>query len=158
MIALLWVLVLGGGALLAQNWLEKREAARAPTWITDENGQTAYTIQADRYSQYLFTGSVNGEDIDFLLDTGASEISIPGDIARHLDLRRGKNYIVTTANGNVTVYATQLESITVGPFTLRDISAHINPAMEGDVALLGMNFLRHFEILQRAGELTISIP
>lgn len=158
MIALLWVLVLGGGALLAQNWLDKRKVARAPTWITDEYGQAAYTIQADRYSQYLFTGSVNGNDIDFLLDTGASEISIPGGIAKRLDLRRGKNYIVTTANGNVTVYATQLESITVGPFTLRNISAHINPAMEGDVALLGMNFLRHFEILQRAGVLTISIP
>jgi len=158
MITLLWVLVLGGATLIAQQWLDNRQQARAPSWSDDVNGRPSLSLQSDRYGQYQLTGSANGEDVNFLLDTGASEISIPGDVAERLNLQRGRGYPVTTANGTITVYATQLEEITIGPFRLEDITAHINPSMEGDVALLGMSFLRHLELLQRAGTLTISTP
>ncbi len=158
MIILLWVLVLGGGSLLAQKWLDNREHARAPSWINNEAGNPVLSLQADRYGQYQLTGSANGQDITFLLDTGASEISIPGDVANRLNLKRGSGYPVITANGTITVYGVQLDEIRIGPFRLENVRAHINPSMQGEVALLGMSFLRHFELLQRAGELTISVP
>lgn len=158
MIALLWLLVLGGGTLLAHQWLQQRHEARAPVWQETINGKAALTLQADGFGQYVLPGKANGQRIDFLLDTGASEISIPGALAQELGLKRGRGYPVITANGTVTVFSTRLQSISIGPFSLTDVRAHINPAMDGELALLGMSFLRHFELLQRAGELTISVP
>lgn len=158
MFALLWLLVLGGGSLFAQQWLSQREAAAAPEWVEVGRSQPALKLKSDRYGQYHIVGSANGQKVPFLLDTGASEISISGDAAERLNLRRGRSYPVITANGTVRVYATTLNSIKVGPFQLENVQAHINPGMSGDFALLGMSFLRHFELLQRSGELTISVP
>ena len=158
MIALLWLLLLGGGTLLANQWLKSRDAAKITVWAESEGGAPKLTLRADRYGQYELKGSANEQEVHFLLDTGASEISLPVNVANRLNLSRGRSYPVTTANGQVTVYSTRLETVSIGPFTLRNVSAHINPGMNGDVALLGMSFLRHFEMIQRAGELTISAP
>jgi aspartyl protease family protein len=115
-------------------------------------------LTADRYGQYALTGGANGVPVNFLIDTGASGISIPGSIASELGLRRGRPFEVMTANGIARVYATTLESLTIGPFTQEDVRAHINPSMDGDLALLGMEFLRHYDLLQRNGTLTINPP
>ena len=158
MIVLLWVLLIGGGTLLANQWLKAREASKITVW-TDVNGEPPkLTLRGDRYGQYELKGSANGQNVYFLLDTGATEISIPVSVADRLNLKRGEGYPVSTANGRVTVYSTQLDTVSIGPFTLENVAAHINPGMNGDVALLGMSFLRHFEMIQRSGELTISAP
>ena len=158
MIALLWLLFIGGGTLLANQWLKERKAAQLTVWTEADGVAPKLTLRADRYGQYELTGSANQKDVRFLLDTGATEISIPANMANRLNLTRGRGYPVSTANGQVTVYSTQLDSVSIGPFTLENVSAHINPGMDGDVALLGMSFLRHFEMIQRSGELTISAP
>lgn len=158
MIALLWVLVLGGGVWLAQGWLDGRAQRNAPVWTSDSNGSGALTLSADRYGQYWITGSANDHTVNFLLDTGATDVSLPQSVADRLGLKRGQASRAITANGTVTIYATNLDSLSIGPLTRNRVRAHINPSMEGDVALLGMNFLRHFELLQRAGELTIRLP
>ena len=106
----------------------------------------------------MLAGSANGEPVEFLVDTGASQISIPILIADRLNLTRGRSYPVQTANGEVTVYATVLDEVSIGPFTMKNVPAHVNPGMNGDVALLGMSFLRYFELKQTGGELTISAP
>lgn len=158
MIAMLWVIALGGGTLLAQSWLEKRRALPTAQWTSDASGAASLTLKADRYGQYLVEGSANNQPVIFLLDTGASGISIPGEVAEQLGLRRGQAFDVSTANGITEVYATELNSLTIGPFKRQGVRANINPGMEGNVALLGMSFLRHFELLQRSEELTISQP
>ena len=158
MIALLWLLVLGGGTLLANQWINGREASKLTVWAGADGQAPKMTMKADRYGQYELTGSANGQNVKFLLDTGATEISIPANVANRLNLIRGRGYPVSTANGQVTVYATQLDEVSIGPFTLKNVPGHINPGMDGDVALLGMSFLRHFEMIQRSGELTISAP
>ena len=94
----------------------------------------------------------------FLVDTGASGISIPDAVARRLNLQRGRSFDVLTANGNARVFATRLDSLAIGPFGQRNVRAHINPSMSGETALLGMEFLRHYNLTQRGGELTISLP
>ena len=156
MIALAWIIFLAVGALFAQNWLDKRDKARQGTWVSGENGAQSLLLKANRYGQYQLLGSANGQDVMFLVDTGASGISIPANIATDLGLRRGRPFQVATANGITTVYATSLATLGVGPLLRQDVEAHINPSMNGNVALLGMNFLRHYELVQRDGELTIS--
>jgi len=153
MIALLWILLLGGGWWLSNQWITGREQAQAPRWNAADGANAELILKADRYGQYQIIGSANDSRVLYLLDTGASEISIPISVAERLNLRRGQGYPVTTANGEVTVYSTQLNEVTIGPFSMENVRAHINPGMEGDVALLGMSFLRHFEMIQRSGEL-----
>lgn len=155
MIVLLWLLILGGGTLLANQWIKSRESAKVAVSMSADGATQELTLSADRYGQYELTGSANGVDVKFLLDTGATGISIPETVASRLNLRRGRRFPVSTANGTVRVYSTQLNEVSIGPFTLENLPAHINPGMEGDVALLGMSFLRHFEMIQRAGKLTI---
>ncbi len=158
MIALLWVLVLGGGTWLAQGWLDARKADKAPQWSSDGSGRQTLVLKADRYGQFALSGSANDEEVLFLIDTGASGISIPGVVARTMNLPQGRPFDVMTANGSTRVYRTQLDKLTIGPFTQYNVTAHINPGLEGNTALLGMNFLRHYELLHRRGELTISLP
>jgi len=158
MITLLWLLVLGGGTWLAQGWLDARQAAKAPEWSSDDQGQPTLILKADRYGQFAVDGSANEQKIHFLIDTGASGISIPSSVAEQLNLSRGGAFEVRTANGTGRVFRTRLDKLSIGPFTQYNVTAHINPGMEGDTALLGMNFLRHYELLHRQGELTISSP
>ncbi|MFT5893534.1 MAG: aspartyl protease family protein [bacterium] len=158
MIVLLWLLVLGGGSLLANQWIKGQEAAKLTVWTAADGITPKLTLRADRYGQYQLTGSANGQNVKFLLDTGATGIGIPVKVANRLNLIRGRSFPVSTANGQVTVYSTQLDEVSIGPFTLENVPAHINPGINGNVALLGMSFLRHFEMIQRSGEMTISAP
>ncbi len=158
MIALLWLMLLLGGSLLANQWLTARSNASKPYWNTSADGTPELVLKSDRYGQYALAGSANGEPVEFLVDTGASQISIPILVADRLNLTRGRSYPVQTANGEVTVYATELDEVSIGPFTMKNVPAHVNPGMNGDVALLGMSFLRYFELKQTGGELTISAP
>ena len=158
MIALLWILVLGGGSLLAQRWIDNQRMANAPEWVSGEGGNQALLLKSDRFGQYQVDGLANDQSVTFLVDTGASGISIPDAVARRLNLQRGRSFDVLTANGNARVFATRLDSLAIGPFGQRNVRAHINPSMSGETALLGMEFLRHYNLTQRGGELTISLP
>jgi len=158
MIALLWILLLGGGSWLAQRWIDNRRMDNAPVWVAGESGGQALLLKSDRFGQYQLEGLANGQSVTFLVDTGASGISIPDAVARQLRLKRGGSFDVLTANGTARVFTTRLDSLAIGPFTQQDVRAHINPSMEGETALLGMEFLRHYNLTQRAGELTISSP
>ena len=124
MIALLWLLLLGGGSLLANQWIKNRDAAKVTIRPSSDGMSSELALKANRHGQYLLTGSANGENVEFLLDTGASMISIPETVANRLNLRRGSSYPVSTANGQITVYSTQLDEVSVGPFTLNNVPAH----------------------------------
>ena len=158
MIALLWILVLGGGSWLAQRWIDNRHMANAPELVSMDSGNQALLLKSDRFGQYQLEGLANDQSVTFLVDTGASGISIPDSVARRMGLKRGRSFDVLTANGTAQVFTTRLESLTIGPFTQLKVRAHINPSMDGETALLGMEFLRHYDLTQRGGELTISTP
>lgn len=154
MIALLWIMALAAGSFAAQIWLEKRDSAREGVIISG-NGTQVFKATSDRFGQFAIAGTANGQKVSFLVDTGASGISIPQGIADQLGLRPGRAFSVNTANGVTTVYATVLDSLQIGPHIQNSVQAHINPSMDGDLALLGMSFLRHYELVQREGVLMI---
>jgi len=54
------------------------------------------------------------------------------------------------------VYRTRLDSVQLGSVKLRDVRATILPSMAADApVLLGMSFLKHLELVQRNGLLTL---
>lgn len=117
-------------------------------------GEVRVVLLRNRYGHYVATGTINNQPATFLLDTGATNISIPQDIARRLGLKRGTPAQVSTANGIATVYRTQLNSVAIGDLRLHGLDAHINPHMSGDV-LLGMSFLKKIQFEQRGKEMTL---
>ncbi len=121
----------------------------------DSQGRGEVRLQRNRSGHYLANGAINGQPVTFLVDTGATTVTIPADLARRLALRRGPAFQAQTANGTVTVYQTTLDTVTLGAIALHDVRASINPGMGGDEVLLGMSFLRGLELVQRDGELLI---
>ena len=113
------------------------------------------TLQRNAYGHYVSNGTINNQEVTFLLDTGATEIAIPEHLANRIGLIKGRDFIVKTANGNVKAYRTRLNSAAIGDITRYDINATILTNMTGNEVLLGMNFLKHFEITQKGKTLTI---
>ena len=123
-------------------------------------GPSGYTLvlQQNAQGHYLLNGYINDQPVTFLLDTGATSVSIPAHLARTLDLRSGRAFPVMTANGTVTVYETQLASLRFGDITYQNIPAHLNPGMRSDKILLGMSVLKDLQLTQVNQQLTITIP
>jgi aspartyl protease family protein len=101
------------------------------------------------------SGKINGKPVEFLVDTGASFVSVPEQVANRVGLEKGRPLTANTANGNVTVYSTSLDRISIGDITLYDVKADINPHMDGEEILLGMSFLRNLSVTHEDGKLSI---
>lgn len=151
-----WILLLGLLTYFFNNYLEQQQNPNRE--IPSASSGTEIRLQRNRYGHYVTSGRINGQPVTFLLDTGATTISIPQTVARKLNLRAGAPIPVRTANGTVTVYSTRLNSVSIGPIELPDLRADINPHMDGTEILLGMNFLRHLELLQQGDQLILRIP
>ena len=107
---------------------------------------------------YVVSGKVNGVDVDFLLDTGAANVALPHALALRLGLERGVPVQIRTASDIVPGYLVTLDRVELGPLSLRRVRAVVTERMIGDEVLLGMSFLRHFELSQRGRILTVRAP
>ena len=119
------------------------------------SGVREVVLKRNHYGHYVTVGKINQENVVFLLDTGATSISIPASLAPSLNLIKGHSYPVSTANGTVQVYATKLAEVKIGHIVFYDLHASINPHMDGDEILLGMNALKKIEMIQKGETLTL---
>ncbi len=158
MIIAFWLLLLGFGTWFVQQWLEKRELGQIPTDISTPGGTKSVQLEADRWGHYVVSGQINGHQVTFLVDTGASGVSVPSSVANRVGLRAGREFPVSTANGTITVRETLLDELAIGHISRKNVRASINSSMDGEAALLGMTFLRHFELIQKNERLTIREP
>ncbi len=120
-----------------------------------EAGVREVELQRNRYGHYVTDGSINGQHVVFMLDTGATGVAVPQHIANDLQLKRGVAIQVLTANGEVTGYASMLGSVAVDGIELQNVRAIINPGDASDVVLLGMSFLKKIEFTQRGDVLIL---
>ncbi len=151
-ISLLVVLVLG-----FDTWLEREHNPNAGLMVVDAEGPVEVVLQRSRSGHYIAPGLINGEPVQFLVDTGATRISVPLALAQRLGLKQGYASQATTANGVVTVYDTRLDEVRLGSIVLRNVAGNINPGMPGDVVLLGMSFMQDLELVQRGDTLTLRL-
>jgi aspartyl protease family protein len=133
---------------------EKINPNRGPeTRVVD--GVKEVILKPNRLGHYVTSGYINNQPVNFLLDTGATEVAIPANLAQKLQLQKGPSYIVSTANGNTKVYSTKVNSLKIGDIILTNVNASINPSMQGPV-LLGMNVLRQINFSQQGDRLVLS--
>lgn len=97
---------------------------------------------------YYLTLTINGAEVEFVADTGATNMVLSPDDAAAVGIKvQDLNFMhsAETANGTVDIARTRLDSVILGPFADRDVTAWVNgAAMEG--SLLGMDYLGMFEI------------
>lgn len=156
MIILSWVAALALMTLLFTNILDgKRNPNQNVSTYVHGDGSKEVVLQSSRHGHYIASGKINAHPVVLLVDTGASFVSIPENVANKVGLKKGAPLTVSTANGNVTVYSTVLDEISIGDIVLNDVRADINPHMNGDEILLGMSFLRGLSVTHKDGLLTI---
>lgn len=89
---------------------------------------------------------VNDVPVAFMIDTGATNIVLSRQdaVRAGIDVARLRFLgEAVTANGVVRTARVRLDSMTIGPFTERAVTAYVNSAeMEG--SLLGMDYLSRF--------------
>ncbi|WP_432472637.1 retropepsin-like aspartic protease family protein [Amphritea sp. HPY] len=150
-----WIIILGLFFLLFQQQLTERYNPNHKLSALQLTPADPVVLNRNSKGHYVAPGLINGSKVTFLLDTGATDISIPASIARQLGLNKGRPMQAYTANGVITVYETTLDAVSLGGITLLNIPASINPHMGGDTALLGMSFMQHLEMIQRGDTLTL---
>ncbi|MDR9435689.1 MAG: TIGR02281 family clan AA aspartic protease, partial [Thiohalophilus sp.] len=103
---------------------------------------------------YFGSGSINGQSVSFIVDTGASAISMNEAQARRLGLDFrviGDPIRVSTANGIARAYKVTLDRVKVGDIQLNNVTGIVHEGGSPQVILLGMSFLGQLE-MQRDGE------
>ena len=139
MISLAWIGILVLLTILFSKFLEnKREAQEQVVSQLSSVGYRQVILRSGASGHYLAKGKINRQPVRFLVDTGASYVTVPATVAARLGLKKGSEMQANTANGMITVYTTRLSSISLGEITLRNVRASINPYMQGEEILLGM--------------------
>jgi aspartyl protease family protein len=146
------LLVLGLFYLYFENSLQARNNPNRQLQMTPG---TELVLKRSGDGHYIFPGTINGQPVTFLLDTGATLVSVPAHLARGLGLKVGAYQQSVTANGTVTTRATRVDELAFGPFDLRGVPASLNPGMTGEEVLLGMSVLKHLEFTQRGDTLVL---
>ncbi|WP_448212906.1 retropepsin-like aspartic protease family protein [Colwellia sp. MEBiC06753] len=152
-----WIIAIALLVYIFQGVLDKQwNPNQQPSSHLSTSGKASVTLKQNRQGHYVTNGTINETPVVFLLDTGATQVSIPSHIAQQIGLTGTGSYPVQTANGTVTVYRTHLDSLSIGNIYLYDINAHINPAMRSDEILLGMSALKKVEFSQTGNQLVLT--
>jgi aspartyl protease family protein len=102
---------------------------------------------------YSVTGSVNGQLADFVVDTGASYVTMSPQQAHllHLDYSNAKTVMMSTANGKASAQVFKLKSIRIGEIELHDVDAAVMSDLSSSKLLLGMSFLSRVDMQHGTG-------
>ena len=115
------------------------------------------TITADLQGHFTSEGQVNGRPLRFVVDTGATLVSIPSAEARRLgvDYTKGQKVLMRTANGTATGYLIKLDTVTVGGVTLHGVDAVVMEGVGLSFSLLGMSFLNRMDMRREGNIMTL---
>ncbi len=155
-----WTAVLVGLTYVGEAWLTRHQNPNVSveTLIVD-TGQREVSLNPNHNGHYVLTARINGHPVVAMIDTGATDVSIPLSVADRIGLERGPTIRYQTAGGPVDNHITWLDQVAVGGIEVRNVRGSINPHLSGDKVLLGMSFLAEVEFAQQAGQLHMrSLP
>jgi aspartyl protease family protein len=120
-------------------------------------GGSQIVLTAGSGGHFMTAGGINGKAVRFMVDTGATSVSMSIAEAEHLglDYRNGQRGYVSTANGNAPAYRVRLAEVRVGDVVVYDIEALVVPA-QMEFILLGNSFLTRFQMKRENETMTLS--
>ena len=143
--ALVWGMIFMGCMAIYGLWGDiSRDYGRKSLPITQQDGAIAMPRASDGH--YYVTAEVNGTEIEFLVDTGASDIVLSRADAARIGFDLDKlafSGSARTANGVVSIAYGRLKTMRLGHHLDQAVSVSINGG-EMDKSLLGMSYLGRF--------------
>ena len=139
--ALVWIVLFGIAYVVIDAELQPKVAT------VTSGGEIV--IPRSRDGHFYVAGQINGQPVTFLVDTGASTVSVKSALARRLGLPSGRPVAIGTAGGMVQGEEITGQTVSLGGITVREVRVVVLPDMPGE-ALLGQNVLRHLEVVQTA--------
>jgi len=142
--ALAWVAIFGAGFVLFTfrdnlGWVAQRLRAEAVGTPVQQGQETRIPMAIDGH--FWVTAKVNGRDVKFLVDSGATTTTIDRNTAKSagVSVSEQRDRYVRTGNGVIRVASGRADELTVGWITRRDVALEI--ADNDDLNVLGMNYL-----------------
>lgn len=118
------------------------------------------TLRKSDDGHFWITAQVNGHDVRFLVDSGATMTAMSAQAAREANVEPsglGVHTVIETANGIVEADRATIEDLQVGPLRMGDHHVLISEAL-GETNLLGMNFLSELDSWRVEGNSMILTP
>ena len=126
---------------------EGKDANKEPTPVL--------TLKQNAGGHYVTDGNVDGKSLSFVVDTGASFVSLPESLAHDAQIYCDDKIGMNTANGKADACTAKIKKLQFGAFYIEDVAAVIVPNLSQP--LLGMNVLQLFKVDQEKGEMHISV-
>ncbi len=107
---------------------------------------------------FMAAGAINGKTVRFMVDSGATLVSLGRDEATRLglDLSQARTGMSQTANGPVPVQIVVLNAVRVGDVEVFNVGAAV-VAQPMPFLLLGNSFLSRFQMQQRNDEMRLQL-
>ena len=142
--ALAWIVIFAAGFVLFTirddfGYLAQRLRAEATGAPVSEGRETRIPMALDGH--FWVNATLNGRNVKFLVDSGATMTTIDRDTANAAGVRvspKADEY-VRTGNGIIRVSSGRADELSVGDIVRRDVGLQI--AENDDLNVLGMNYL-----------------
>ncbi|MBS0504987.1 MAG: TIGR02281 family clan AA aspartic protease [Proteobacteria bacterium] len=131
--------------------------------LLGERGQTVgdtLRVPMAPDGHFWVRAQVNGEDVRFLIDSGATTTAVSMRTAEAANVtvdRGGFPVAINTANGVVEARSGRIARLTLGPIQSRDLGVVVAEAF-GDTDVLGMNFLSSLKGWRVEGQTLVLEP
>jgi aspartyl protease family protein len=122
------------------------------------DGRRNVTLAADTRGHFVTMGSINGGSVRFMVDTGATFVSLSASEARRLGINylQGQRGQLQTANGLTAAYRVKLDTVRIGDIELNNVDAVVGESDAMGVSLLGMSFLNRMEMKRDGQSMTLT--
>lgn len=123
---------------------------------TEGAGGSRVVLTAGSGGHFLTMGQINGQSVQFLVDTGASAVSIGAAQAQRMGLNflRGQPIQMSTANGVVPAWRLKLDSVRIGDVVVYDVDSVVS-AGSMPFVLLGNSFLSRFQMTRNNDQMVL---
>ena len=143
-----WLLIFMGLVAIVASWQDIRQSGQTTSFQQSQDG--AIIIPKEIDGHFHLTLTINDRPIDFLVDTGASDIVLTREDAARVGFDPNRlDYwgMANTANGTVRLATIRLETVRLGEFIDKNIRASVNKAPM-EKSLLGMRYLSKFSAIE----------
>lgn len=117
-------------------------------------GAPSLVIHGDSRGHFNVAGAVNGVEVRFLVDTGATSVALGRSDALRagIEFVKGEPLTMQTANGLVRGWVVSLDKVRAGTLTLRNVPGVV---IDGEMpyVLLGMSFLNRMDMRREGSAL-----